>query len=215
MHSSTQNKLRHALRPLCLCGEKNSNFNSFSPSQGLSTSRGFTLIEIVVVLIIIGLIAAGSIATVVLTSSERTLRNQSSEIEMLAKKARTTAILRQKPYAIVFRMNSIELLPLTQSNEYERTTALGNQIGGSSSDDETRTNLYQSIKIDSSIRLTIRHWNTASFIAPTENEFPVWRFDPDGLCEPITVRLSINNSYAQDTYHPLTASIADSELEAN
>jgi type II secretory pathway pseudopilin PulG len=139
------------------------------------------LIEIVVVLIIIGLIAAGSIATVVLTSSERTLRNQSSEIEMLAKKARTTAILRQKPYAIVFRMNSIELLPLPQTNEYERTTALGNQIGGSSSDGETRTDLYQSIKIDSSIRLTIRQWNTASFIAPTENKFPVWRFDPDGL----------------------------------
>ncbi len=167
------------------------------------------------VLIIIGLIAAGSIATVVLTSSERTLRNQSSEIEMLAKKARTAAILHQKPYAIVFHTNSIELLPLTQTNDYELTTAMGNEIGGSSSDGEARTDLHQTLKVDSSITLTIRHWNTASFIAPTENKFPIWRFDPDGLCEPITVRLNMNNSYAQDTYHPLTASIADSELEAN
>jgi hypothetical protein len=44
---------------------------------------------------------------------------------------------------------------------------------------------------------------------------PAWRFDPDGLCEPITIRLSLEDSYAQDTYHPLTASVTDSEFEIN
>ena len=71
------------------------------------------------------------------------------------------------------------------------------------------------IKINPDIQLTVRHWNTGAFLTPAEKTIPVWRFDPDGLCEPITVRLVMEKSYAQDTYHPLTATIADSELEAN
>lgn len=48
--------------------------------------KGFTLIEIVVVLIIIGLVVGGSIAAIAFNSTERALTNQSGEIEMLAKK---------------------------------------------------------------------------------------------------------------------------------
>ncbi len=216
MFSSAQlKKSRNLLPPVHPFGSNLSNLNSFAPIRGSSNTRGFTLIEIVVVLIIIGLIAAGSVTAVVLTSSERALRSQSSEIELLAKKARAAAILHQKPYAIEFRANSINLRPLSQTRENERTTALGNEIGGRSSNQPVRANLIETLKIDPDITLTFRHWNTQSFITPTEKSFPIWRFDPDGLCEPITVRLDLNNSYAQDTYHPLTASIADSELEAN
>ena len=41
----------------------------------------------------------------------------------------------------------------------------------------------------------------------------VWRFDPDGLCEPISVRLTLDKSWMEDTYHPLTATIRESALE--
>jgi len=58
--------------------------------------KGFTLIEIVIVLLVIGVITAGVIASLTINDSERTLTNQSSEIELLAKKARTVAILNQK-----------------------------------------------------------------------------------------------------------------------
>lgn len=179
--------------------------------------QGFTLLEIIVVLAIAGIIIGGGITTMILTSSERTLRNQSGEIELLAKKARAAAILRQTPYAIEFHSGFIKLLPLSDSGNLERTTALGNAIGGTSSDGDTASKppLRETLQIDSSLELSIRHWNTENFITPTENIIPVWRFDPDGLCEPITVRLTIDDSYAQDTYHPLTATVADSELEAN
>jgi len=42
----------------------------------------------------------------------------------------------------------------------------------------------------------------------------VWRFDPDGLCEPISIRLSLPKSWSEDAYHPLTATIRESSLEA-
>lgn len=184
-------------------------------SQQTKPSRGFTLIEIVMVLLVIGVITGGAITAMLLSSSERVLRNNSGEIELLAKKARAAAILRQTPYAIEFRPGSVRLLPFAETGNLERTTALGNSIGGIESGTLSRAALHDEIAIDPDIVITIRHWNTENYITPTENLFPVWRFDPDGLCEPITVRLTLGDSYAQDTYHPLTAAVADSELEAN
>lgn len=178
-----------------------------------NSSAGFTLLEIVIVLIIAALVVGGSIATVMLNDSERILSNQSGEIELLAKKARTSAILHQTPYAIEFHPNSIKLLPLSQSVLNKRTTALGREIGGSDNTPPA-PRATQTLSIDPNILISIRRWNTADFITPDKNVIPVWRFDPDGLCEPITVRLTLDNSYAQDTYHPLTATITDSELEA-
>lgn len=202
MYLSLQPKLRLHSRPLRLRGE-------------IFYQKGFTLIEIVIVLLVIGVITAGVIATIAINDSERALTTQSSEIELLAKKARTVAILHQKPYAIEFHPSSLKLVPFTQSGNNERTTAQGNEIGGTSSESSQRASVQETIGIDSDIQLTIRHWNTTAFLTPDDKNVPVWRFDPDGLCEPITVRLVMENSYAQDTYHPLTATIADSELEAN
>lgn len=185
------------------------------PHKTRYTRAGFTLLEIVIVLMVFALLVGGAVTTVVLSSSERALTNASSEIELLAKKARTTAILHQKPYAIEFRENSLRLLPFAEaSDETERTTALGNEIGGSEVKSETGATPREDVAIDSDISLSVRRWNTEDFITPKKNLTPVWRFDPNGLSEPITVRMTISDSYAQDTYHPLTATIADSELEA-
>ncbi len=182
--------------------------------QSPLSKGGFTLLEIVIVLMVFALILGGAITTVVLSSSERTLTNTSSEIELLAKKARTAAILHQKPYAIEFHENKLRLLPFAEASESERTTALGNEIGGTAVDDEDGPTLREEITIDPDITLGVRRWNTKDFVAPSKNFVPVWRFDPNGLSEPITVRMTVGESYAQDTYHPLTATISDSELEA-
>lgn len=176
---------------------------------------GFTLLEIVIVLAITALVIGGSITTMILSSSERVLRNTSGEIELLAKRARSASILHQTPYAIEFRPGSVRVLPFAESGNLDRTTALGRAIGGTESDTTPRPTLRDEISIDPEIVIGIRHWNGTGFIAPTETLVPVWRFDPDGLSEPLTVRLTLGESYAQDTYHPLTATISDSELEAN
>lgn len=160
---------------------------------------------------IVGLVIGGAIATMVVTSSERILRNTSGEIELLAKKARSASILRQTPYVIEFHANSVKLMPLSDIRFEDRPTT--------SDPDEDREKTYsplrEEINLDPELALSIRQWNTENYLAPTENLKPVWRFDPDGLSEPITVRLTMGNSYAQDTYHPLTATIIESELEAN
>lgn len=185
------------------------------PHRTERKAGGFTLLEIVIVLAIFALLVGGAISFVILTSSERALRGASSEIEMLAKKARTVSILHQKPYAIEFHQGSLRLLPFVEASEIERTTALGNEIGGTVSGAGGGSTLREEIPIDPDISLSVRRWNSAEFVSPSENFVPIWRFDPNGLSEPLTVRMTVGDSYAQDTYHPLTATIADSELEAN
>lgn len=181
------------------------------PRSG-NCSVGFTLLEIIIVLIIAALVIGGSITTIALNDSERILSKQSGEIELLAKKARTTAILHQIPYAIEFHPRSIKLLPFSQTLENQRTTSLGREIGGTTSAAEKATTT-ETLALDSEMAISISYWNTTQFITPNKSNIPIWRFDPDGLCEPITVRMTYENSYVQDTYHPLTASIAESESE--
>jgi prepilin-type N-terminal cleavage/methylation domain-containing protein len=185
-----------------------------SAGSGRFRPSGFTLLEIVIVLAITALIIGGAITTVVLSSSERVLRTASSDIELLAKKARTASILHQMPYAIEFHSATVRLLPFSEASEIENTTALGNSIGGEAVRENSSPTLREEITLDPDIALSVRRWNTENFLIPSETLVPIWRFDPDGLSEPLTVRLTIGESYAQDTYHPLTATIADSELEA-
>ncbi|MFM2199599.1 MAG: hypothetical protein RLZZ505_3031 [Verrucomicrobiota bacterium] len=203
-----------------ICLRKTKPTRSRHPATNLSgesripVGYGFTLLEIVIVLLVSGIVFGAAISVMLGSSAQRALISASSDIELLAKKARTASILHQKPYAIEFRENSLRLMPFAEASETERTTALGNEIGGTAVESEPGMTLREDISIDPKISLSVRRWNSGDFVTPNKTLIPVWRFDPNGLSEPITVRMTVGESYAQDTYHPLTASIADSELEA-
>nr|MCU0749294.1 prepilin-type N-terminal cleavage/methylation domain-containing protein [Akkermansiaceae bacterium] len=97
---------------------------------------GFTLIEIVMVLGIAAIVMGGAVGMMIYSSDERVLRDASGEIEMLAKRARTTSILQQTPYALEFREGIVRLMPLAQAGRDEKKTALGNNVGGTEVDSE-------------------------------------------------------------------------------
>lgn len=207
-------KLRKMISP-----RRNSSLSKKNspPIIQASLLRGFTLLEIVVVLAISALVIGGAIGVMVFSSSERVLKDTSSKIELLAKKARTASILHQIPYAIEIHPHELRLIPYRETLEKERFTALGNQIGGREvvEMNESSKTIHESFRVDSEISFKMRRWNEAKFLTTTPEFIPIWRFDPNGLCEPITLRIDYKNSYAQDTYHPLTATISDAELEAN
>lgn len=175
-------------------------------------SRGFTLIEIVVVLAIAAVVMGGAVGMMVYSSDERVLRDASGEIELLAKRARTTAILQQTPYAIEFRQGVVRMLPLARAGRDEKRTAGGHRIGGETVEPEGGED--RQYVLDGEINLLVRRWNSDKWLETDKNSIHVWRFDPNGLCEPLSVRLAMDKSWSEDTYHPLTATIADSQLEA-
>jgi prepilin-type N-terminal cleavage/methylation domain-containing protein len=175
--------------------------------------RGFTLLEIVIVLVIASVVIGGAVGMMVYSSDERALRNASGEIELLAKRARATAVLLQTPYALEFREGVVRLMPLAEAGRIERRTVSGRRVGG----EEVPTGRAErwDYPLEDGISAYVRRWNSSEWLAARgENSVHVWRFDPSGLCEPLGVRLTLNDSWVEDSYHPLTARIHDSEMEA-
>ena len=181
----------------------------------ISNKRGgFTLIEIVMVLAIATMLLGGAVAFMVFSSDERTLRDFSGQVEVLAKRARTIAILQQTPYAIEFRPGIVRLLPLAEAGQEEKKTALGQTVGGERVVPSGPNGpVHDQISLDPNMASFVRRWNTEEWLPMSDRIVHVWRFDPDGLCEPLGVRLTIGSNYIEDTYHPLTASIRETALE--
>ena len=173
--------------------------------------RGFTLIEIVMVLAIATVVLGGVMGMLVYSSAEHQLRTASGEIELLAKRARMTAILRQTPYALEFREGVVRMLPFAQAGQDEKTTAGGHHIGGEPVISVGESHQYA---LKPGMKVAIRHWNSNAWLPAIKNNIQVWRFDPTGLCEPVSVKLVLGDNWAEDTYHPLTASIRERLLEA-
>lgn len=168
--------------------------------------RGFTLIEMVVVLAIAAVIMGGAVGYMVFSSSERVLRDAAGRVEDLAKRARTIAILHQTPYALEFRQGMVRLLPLANAGVVVKR---GHELPPTGSDGDGRE-----VLLDSEINLSIQRWNSPNWLGISQDAVEVWRFDPDGLCEPISVRMGVGDSFILNTFHPLTATVSYSELEA-
>ena len=171
--------------------------------------RGFTLIEIVMVLAIAAIVMGGAVGLMIYSSDERMLRNTSGEIELMAKRARTIAILNQTPYALEFREGVVRLLPLAQAGLSEKKNRRNEPEPAVATSEENRQ-----LNLEGGMEVLIRRWNSDKWLPTVKQTVHVWRFDPDGLCEPISVRLALEKSWSEDIYHPLTATIRDSQLEA-
>ena len=175
-------------------------------------SQGFSLIEIVMVLALAAIIMGGAMGLMVFASDEHSLRNASGSIELLAKRARTIAILRQTPYALEFRQGIVRLMPLAEAGQDAGKMIGGRRIGGElvkRAGEES-----QQFVLADGMEVWIRRWNSTEWLLTGPKSIHIWRFDPTGLSEPISVRLVLKKSWQEDTYHPLTATISDSQLES-
>ncbi len=170
---------------------------------------GFTLIEIVLVLAIASVVIGGAVGLMIYSSDERVLRNASGEIELMAKRARTIAILHQTPYALEFREGVVRLLPLAQAGMDDKRISRSRSRETNPENANIQEN--RQFTLDSGLSLFIRRWNSEQWLGTQKNAVHVWRFDPDGLCEPISIRLATEKSSSEDTFHPLTATSIDAE----
>jgi prepilin-type N-terminal cleavage/methylation domain-containing protein len=185
-----------------------------STARTSSSRGGFSLIEIVLVLAIASMMLGGAATFMYFSSEEKALKDSFSKIEVLAKRARSIAILHQTPYAIEFRPGVVRLLPLAEAGRDERKKLLGHTIGGEVvQTDDGRGAVHDEINLDSAMTIMILRWNTEKWLPMTEGFAQVWRFDPDGLCEPISVRVSIGKSQIEGSFHPLTAAACDTTME--
>ncbi|MDB6077740.1 MAG: hypothetical protein JWO82_1487 [Akkermansiaceae bacterium] len=188
-------------------------------SRGTTTNRaeqarGFSLLEIVMVLVIGALMIGGAMAYMVFSGDERHLRNASGDIEILAKRARTIAMLQQTTYALVLDGQGVHMMPLAEAIQPVQT-----KIG--KKDDKTIvaqnlrfTPIHADWTPDENDHLFVKRWASDSWQPADDRTSHVWRFEPDGICEPVSLRLQSGKSYIETEYHPLTAAVRYTTMEA-
>jgi len=175
-----------------------------STAKRCKSRRGFTLLEIVIALVVSALVMAGAVGLLKISSDEHALKKASRELEGLAKRARLSAVLKQTPYALVFREGEVAMMPWV-----EAVHAPGPE------DEEEGTGEAKRwlLTFDNGMQVVVRRWNEVEWLTVRGQESQIWRFDPNGLCEPIGVRLTMNQHVMELSFHPLTAAVSASELE--
>lgn len=148
----------------------------------IQMGRGYTLIEIVLVLAIMALIIG---ATIPLSSGfrrEQRLRDPVRELLVLAKTARAEAMTTGRATGLVFHKEGFGLL---------RPGA------------EEPTDVFH---LPARMSYTLTPFGMEK---PLKPDGQTWVFQPTGLCEPITFRLQEGEAWIQVAFDPLTADLAE------
>jgi prepilin-type N-terminal cleavage/methylation domain-containing protein len=181
----------------------------------IGRASGFTLLEIVIVIAIIALLAGGAVAAMVYNSSKRKLQAAGAEIETLAKRARAVAILRQTPYALVFFEGRVRMQPLAEVGTDDPEMLA--ELDAAATAHGRTPPVRDEFAVDPGMVLGLRRWGGDRWLVfDNPRTGMVWRFDPDGLCEPVTIRIEIDDgkSWLEQEYHPLTAAVRDFAMVA-
>lgn len=182
------------------------------------SSQGFTLIEIVLVLVLIALMIGGALGYMVVSDDERVLRRSSVEVEVLAKRARALAALQQRPYALEFHEQTVTLMPLAEAmlDPRDREHAIKRQemmIAEGAAPAPAFNPVHANWTMDEDVRMFVRRWASDVWLPVDTKNRHVWRFEPEGFCEPIGVRFTMEKSWLEAEFHPLTAGIREQAQE--
>lgn len=186
------------------------------------SQAGFTLLEIVVVLVLIAVVIGGAFGLMIASNDERALNRDSTEIEVMAKRARAISSLQQRPYALEFFEQTVTLMPLAETliDPRDRESAIAEQeareakaAAGGAPASSGFSPVHASYTIDPDIKMFVRRWASDAWLPIDSKNRQVWRFDPEGFCEPIGVRMEYGRSWVENEFHPLTGGIRDSAKE--
>lgn len=189
----------------------------FPVGQGLS--RGFSLLEIVIVLALGALLVGGAVAVMMVSDSERVMKGAMSHVESMAKRARTTAILQQTPYALEFTFGQVRMMPLSEALMPVAPTPARGKAGKDAEPPRTNGSRFEPIHAqwawEENLTFSVRRWAATEWLPVGEKSRHLWRFDPDGICEPLGVRVQVDKSWMEVEFHPLTGGIRNTMMEAN
>ena len=149
---------------------------------GLRRARGYTLLEIALVLAIIVLLVGAAVPLTTGFTREQRLRDAVRELLVLAKTARTDAMTSGAAAEVVFGKKGFAL----------------RRPG----DDEPS----EEVQLPRGMTYRLLPFAAEKSEKPGGQR---WIFQPSGICEPITVRVMEGDAWLEVEFDPLTAGLAD------
>lgn len=184
-------------------------------------SGGFTLLEMMFTLSLIAVLVGVSVVSYKPDSPAKQMQKATVQIEALSARGHTMALLHQKPFWLRFERNRVVL----EGAELESVDTRSDEEQFASDDpretDEeaeiSRTVEYDEFIFSEGMEVFVRRWGAAerAWFHQEKEEDPVifWNYESSGLCEPISIRIEIEENWTQLEMDPLTGRVSDETSE--
>ncbi len=169
-----------------------STFQLLSPPPA-----GFTLLELVMVLFIMALFLGIASFSFQGIDAEEALRKPASELQKMARDAVRRAGMYEQTQTIEFTKTGFAMRFAKDPADIKKG-------------EENQLWLHQ-VKVPVNMKLSIQRWGSTKWQAATGQR---WVMLSSGLCEPLTVRMELGNSYLEMHFNPLTGGVQDEILSA-
>lgn len=199
--------------------------------------NGFTLVEIVIGLSILGILAAITIPTIRSIEKEREARTPIRELVRMARTARTRAMAEQAPYQVAFDERGFHVArffnPYGESEEFdqlvqdielieqrqeiidasrERGIDMNEGREPTARDRAVETareglRYHESYELPDGVRYSLYYWGETDWIDMSSGQFRRWVFQPSGMCQPLKIRVEADNAFFEVDFHPLTGDV--------
>jgi hypothetical protein len=152
-------------------------------------------------------------------SPAKKMREAVVELEALAAQGHTMAMLHQKPFWLRFERNRVLLegASLSEVNTSGVPEIEGSEQLAVPEEELSRVTEYESYSFPEGMEVFVRRWGAAEqawFHQQKEGDpYIFWNFESNGLCEPISLRFELGESWTVLEMDPLTARIADETSE--
>ncbi|HEX2746670.1 MAG TPA: prepilin-type N-terminal cleavage/methylation domain-containing protein [Verrucomicrobiales bacterium] len=165
--------------------------------------RGFTLMEIMIVLAIIALVFTGSYKGITSMNEQAELKKPFDDLRSMAKTAWQRAMQEQRAWQIHFYPDRFILEPKLAVNKDDQ------QMFADSDRQKGRAAGVKPVTLPPDMIVEVRRWGQPQWVQLKNKMEAAWVFEQSGLCEPISVRFTNDRGTVGAQFDPLTASVKE------
>jgi prepilin-type N-terminal cleavage/methylation domain-containing protein len=179
----------------------------------VSCARGFTLLEMCIVLLIIALLAAATMPAFESAINEHRVREDGHQLALMVRTAMIQSAEQHRPYVIALTANTMSLHPVGEENApaQDSDAALFKDSGGTNADHPVEDVITENVDVEKQLEDTNKLEAPDPGKANAWIDLPAdgtqWIFQPGELCPATPIRVASGDAYLEMNFEALTGNI--------